>query len=762
MVTQVKENASRDKMKNTRSFVTPFSGEDNRKRLRLTSPMLPHAIATLRTSTVEVLSVGKEADTRAEMEVSAAENIIENEVALDHLDGLCENVNDEIDDDNEMPLGGGSNLLIPEIDFITFITNNFVCKSCNSGCWTRLFQTDKIGCATNIFWKCSNNLCEATGKILAKQSTKDISGKFRRKHKELPSALGDYDINRQVVLACQQSGGGAKMASTFGGIMSLTNRSVWMNSFSALEQLLGKAQIRLGKEILEQNLRDEIALSPIDPALDRAQVTLMMDGGWDQRASGKAYNSCSGRVVSIGARTNKVCYLVYYSKRCTKCEKGSVHSCDLCANPEKYDRSSKAMESLGSVETILSIWKKYPKAYVKCIVTDEDATTRSKLSHSFTELFDAGKITDAERRYEPKKPGRKGKKRPDNGVLPLDHPEIDKLSDPIHFVKNYKSELYALVALAKKNSETCKGDAVRLSRNLSYMMAQYAPTHGPDALYTFDDFANAGKASFEHHWNNHEFCGDWCQPKKWTDEMKEKYKHKYRDKVVNKREYEQQFEIREKFMSTPRMKRVWHKWKNNKTESIHSQVVNVFLPKKSFFSLTICGRARTYLAVSIDSLGYLEYYRRLYAEVGIEMSDVTEKYYQQHDRSRETQKAYVKSEKRKKIKAARKLENIVAEWKREVVDKKDGTTYKSKIATKEDSTEGGKKKRGRKATRGEVGGATTKKILFCTTCKNYGHQRITSKLCPQNKKRMKNVYSEGTEGTYEYAVLNSNDVLCPM
>jgi hypothetical protein len=129
-------------------------------------------------------------------------------------------------------------------------------------------------------------------------------------------------------------------------------------------------------------------------------------------------------------------------------------------------------------------------------------------------LFDAGKITDAERRYEPKKPGQKGGKKPDNGVLPLDYPEIDKLSDPIHFVKNYKSELYALVALAKKNSETCKGDADRLSRNLSYMMAQYAPTQGTDPHYTFENFVNAGKASFEHHWNNHQYCGDWCKPKK--------------------------------------------------------------------------------------------------------------------------------------------------------------------------------------------------------------------------------------------------------
>jgi hypothetical protein len=64
-----------------------------------------------------------------------------------------------------------------------------------------------------------------------------------------------------------------------------------------------------------QNLQNEIAVSPMDLTLNRAKLTLMMDGGWDQPASGKAYNTLSGRLVSVGPRTNKVCGLVYYSKR---------------------------------------------------------------------------------------------------------------------------------------------------------------------------------------------------------------------------------------------------------------------------------------------------------------------------------------------------------------------------------------------------------------------------------------------------------------
>ncbi len=58
------------------------------------------------------------------------------------------------------------------------------------------------------------------------------------------------------------------------------------------------------------------------------------------------------------------------------------------------------------------------------------------------------------------------------------------------------------MALSKSKRETCKADAMRLSRNLAYMIAQCTPT-SDNKDCTFEDFDKAGKASFEHHWNNH-------------------------------------------------------------------------------------------------------------------------------------------------------------------------------------------------------------------------------------------------------------------
>jgi hypothetical protein len=389
------------------------------------------------------------------------------------------------------------------------------------------------------------------------------------------------------------------------------------------------------------------------------------------------------------------------------------------------------MESTGSLETVLSIWKNFPEAYVCCIVTDEDSTTRAKLSHSMAELVEAGRMMEAERRYPPKISGNLGAKKSDHGELPLDHPTIQKLSDPIHFVKNYKSEIYKLVVMGNTKSGTCKADAMRLSRNLSYMLAQNSPGNGNEDC-TFEKFMIAADASFEHHWNNHQNCGDWCQATGWTEEEKAENKNKFRDKEINQREYQQQLKIKEKFLSPSRMRRLYHNYNNNKTEQIHGMVVNVFLPKNSYFSKTICGRARTYLAVSIDSLGFEQYYRRLHEEIGLTMTSATRQFFKQHDRKRKADRIGTQTPTHRAKRARFKLQKIQTAWKLEVLDKQKGHTYRSGVgAPKVDGTN--------LELAGDFGDAS---IKVCNACGNYGHQRRSSYKCPKNPR------SKVYEGTH--------------
>jgi hypothetical protein len=191
------------------NFVTPSTNEETqRKRLRLSSPLTPHAIRNLRTPVhpeIVVETVLDKDDEVAEEEM--ADDLVEEVGAEVELDEAEEE--EELSNDIDIAVGTTSdfNLLVPQTDLFQFISTNFVCRECHNQIDQKRLLTDRIGCACNVFWSCRNKECGSTGKILAKTSSTELSGKFKKKHPELPSYLGDYDINRQVILACQQSGG---------------------------------------------------------------------------------------------------------------------------------------------------------------------------------------------------------------------------------------------------------------------------------------------------------------------------------------------------------------------------------------------------------------------------------------------------------------------------------------------------------------------------------------------------------------------------
>jgi hypothetical protein len=142
-----------------------------------------------------------------------------------------------------------SNLLLPEKDLTLFIRENFSCNLCLYRVKEVSLKAVKVRLAYSLFWKCSNPACNKLDNIIAKRATTDFSGSYRRYHPDFPAFLGDYTINRQTVLACQLSGGGARMASTFSGLTLLSHRSIWLDNFSKVEHMIGKTQMRHGKKL---------------------------------------------------------------------------------------------------------------------------------------------------------------------------------------------------------------------------------------------------------------------------------------------------------------------------------------------------------------------------------------------------------------------------------------------------------------------------------------------------------------------------------
>jgi hypothetical protein len=81
------------------------------------------------------------------------------------------------------------------------------------------------------------------------------------------------------------------------------------------------------------------------------------------------------------------------------------------------------------------------------------------------------------------------------------------------------------------------------------------------------------------------------------------------------------------------------------------------------------------VAVSVDSIGYYKYYQRLYLDLGMVMSSITAAFLKQQDKRKLSNQKYEKEPARRKIRAQKRLDNINFEWKRQVIDKRNGNTY---------------------------------------------------------------------------------------
>jgi hypothetical protein len=113
---------------------------------------------------------------------------------------------------------------------------------------------------------------------------------------------------------------------------------------------------------------------------------------------------------------------------------------------------------------------------------------------------------------------------PEKGKLPGDIPEPIFVANPNHRCKVLKGELIALAA-AKKNDKTMtRLDATRLGKNYSYFIRSlpYLDEH---------EYIPRAKACLEHHFDNHEYCGEWCKRKQQTQEQRNSKERFYRSKT---------------------------------------------------------------------------------------------------------------------------------------------------------------------------------------------------------------------------------------
>jgi hypothetical protein len=172
---------------------------------------------------------------------------------------------------------------------------------------------------------------------------------------------------------------------------------------------------------------------------------------------------------------------------------------------------------------------------------------------------------------------------------------------------------YNLAYAAKCISQCTTAGAEHLKQNMTYALHPYKNS----------DYATLKRmiwAVFYHHFGIHNTRREWCRWLQNKDKPEELKKLYYRCKVKNAKLYQQLFDIWEVYCTDVSLKEVHHSWHTNECESMN-QFITKYIQKPFHLCRTIIGQAHTYLAVSLDSRRYEEYYQMLFQLLNLDYDE---------------------------------------------------------------------------------------------------------------------------------------------
>jgi len=203
--------------------------------------------------------------------------------------------------------------------------------------------------------------------------------------------------------------------------------------------------------------------------------------------------------------------------------------------------------------------------------------------------------------------------RPDKGKLPANIPEPYFVANPNHRRKQLTGELIALAkARVDQKFTMTRMDATRIGKNFEYMARSLKDT-------TSDQCVNKGKAELEHHFDNHDHCGDWCPRKHNTIEQRQATKKCYRCMTKDAKRYVLLEEILGNYVSFERLSDIAHGMDTNCCEAFNN-FMTWFAPKNKVFCGLWSLNNHAATCVGITSIGYLPYFIRLYKKLDIAMT----------------------------------------------------------------------------------------------------------------------------------------------
>jgi hypothetical protein len=263
-------------------------------------------------------------------------------------------------------------------------------------------------------------------------------------------------------------------------------------------------------------------------------------------------------------------------------------------------------------------------------------------------------------------------------------------------------------------------DVTRLGKNYGYMI------RGLKRI-TEDRYLDAGKAVVEHHFDNHEFCGQWCPRKRLTDHEKNLSERYYRNKEHDAKLYDIMNQTAARFVTLPKLKEVAHVMDTQVNESMNN-TISWLAPKNKCYGGSQSLRNRVCIAVGINSLGYQRYFTRIFHALGIAMTPNIRHFLgiKERNRQKRIQKTKTKDAKRiRKEKIFEKLRND-EQVKRNERKKKFGV-YRTGINMEDPEQYAWVKSPPRKRSKQSLQG------IVCKHCGLTGHSRTSSRQCLKHK-----------------------------
>jgi hypothetical protein len=343
---------------------------------------------------------------------------------------------------------------------------------------------------------------------------------------------------------------------------------------------------------------------------------------------------------------SKICSFCISAKRKFPDKQVEVHECW-----KNHEGSSGSMESSSALQVLVEAFEKQ-KVVIRRLCCDDDSSIRADCQWSNADYLKNNNTRDLP--MVKKKHGKNKdvlQPRPDKGKLPGHVPEPLFVADPNHRRKGLTGELIKLdTSKADIKCTMTRMDSTRIGKNFGYMARTLKDR--PEC-----EFVDAAKACLEHHFDNHIYCGAWCKRKYATEEERKTLVKYYRNKETDAKLYTLIQSKMERFVTKDRLMEMAHGLDTNMNEAFN-QICTWFAPKNKVFAGSGSLRNRIAMAVGVHSLGVEVFFKRLFKNLGIPVSDSLEYYLRTKEKNRMKRLSIIRTKAAKLKKNKRKFEKL--------------------------------------------------------------------------------------------------------